>query len=132
MKKVISILLLSLFIVGCNNKIDIEEPKIDSLKENYNRIEKVIAIKISIGGRTCYDVTEYKDNIYNSIINMKATEKTEEYTRDDGLIYNFVLNDSNITFEFNNGSYVKSLKEMYKLEKTHYEIKYDKEIECDY
>lgn len=132
MKKVISILLLSLFIVGCNNKIEIEEPKIDSLKENYNRIEKVIAIKISIGGRTCYDVTEYKDNIYNSIINMKATEKTEEYTRDDGLIYNFVLNDSNITFEFNNGSYVKSLKEMYKLEKTHYEIKYDKEIECDY
>ena len=138
MKKIFLMILLICFIcVGCSfgseeDELKIDDPKIDSLKESHDNISEVIAYKITIGGRVCYDVTEYKDNIYNSIINMKATEKHSRFTTDDGLIFRFIMNDSSdISFEFNHGSYVKNAQEMYLLEKTSYEIKYDKEIECE-
>ena len=138
MKKIFLIVLLIGFIcVGCSfgnksDELDFHDDRIDKLEENHSSITKVVATRISEGGNSCYDVTEYKDNIYNSIINMKAVEKHSRYVKDDGLIYDFILsNNEHISFEFNGGSYVKSIDEIYELEKTRYEIKYDKEIGCD-
>lgn len=131
MKKIL-LILLAILVVGCGKKeIDFHDDKIDKLKDNYENIEKVVAIDVGEGGYTCYDITDYKKNAYDSVVNMKVIEKTESYARDKGLIYQFVLNNSDvISFEFNNGSYVKSIDELYLLEKTHYDIKYDNQIEC--
>ncbi len=138
MKKLLILLLfISVIFVGCGNKeekeeIDFHDEKIDKLRDNHDKIEKVIARKFTVAGMFCYDITDYKENAYKVVADMKVIGKSEEIAVDNELSYQFILSDSSsLSFDFNSGNYVKSFKERYKLEKTHYKIYYDKQVDCD-
>jgi hypothetical protein len=141
MKKILIILLLiCLITVGCGKKeekeetetIDFHDEKIDKLRESHDKIDKVIARKFTEGGMLCYDITDYKEDAYKSVVDMKVIGKGEGYNLDNGLSYQFILNDStSYSFEFNNGNYVKQFKDAYKLAKTNYKIYYDKQVGCE-
>ena len=127
-------LVLCCLVTACNKKqepITIEDKEMDQLKQSYDQIHKVVATDISIGGRTCYDVTEYKDGIYNSLINMKLIKETYEHGTDTGIYYHFILKDKSIlSFGFNLGHYEKRNK-YYINKKPNYKIEYEKEVDCD-
>ena len=142
MKKILLLLLLvSVLAVGCGNKeekeeepekIEFHDEKIDKLKGSHDKIEKVIARKFTEAGMFCYDITDYKENAYKVVADMKVIGKSTEIAVDNELSYQFILNDNDsLTFNFNSGNYVKTFEERYKLEKTSYKIYYDKQVNCD-
>jgi len=134
-KVIYSVLIISLLflVVGCHKKqtgYTYAGNEIEELKENYNNTSKVISLHVTEGGIICYDVTEYKDDIYNSLINMKILGETEEVATDNGLYYEFYLNNGEkLAYGFNAGHYEKDNK-YYVIEKPSFKISYDKEVDC--
>lgn len=97
MKKIILIICLTI-LCGCQKEIinfkytDYYEYMID----NVNEIEKVTMTTVTELGKMCYDVTNYKEIVYDSIINTVIIKESNIRTTDDDLSYTFNFNDGTI------------------------------------
>lgn len=135
-KVICLLLILCVLFIGCSKKEEKKEDfvfkdeSIEELKKVHDDLVKVVAHHYGEGGRVCYDMTPYMEEVYKRVVNMKVLEETEEITVDNESVFIFFTKDKQLSFNFNGGNYEKNNK-YYKIEKTNYKYEYDHEIECE-
>jgi hypothetical protein len=84
--------------------------------DNSENIESVTMVTITEMGKLCYDVTSYKDKLYDNIINTKIIDKTDVVVTDDDLMYIFNFNDGEMVSYTYNGTYLVYKNENYEID----------------
>ena len=108
MKKVLIILFMLIILCSCDkekkdNNIEFRfTDYYEYMIDNGNNIKRVTMTTITEGGRFCYNVTSFKDRLYDNIINTNIVSKTDIVVTDDDLIYTFEFNDGeSINYKYN-------------------------------